>query len=149
MEIYRRLGIANQLRAMGVDPEYDLRELIATGLGEKGKLVTTWERPSPAEVERETRAKNDGTGPAETYVRCHQIPIEQWLKGLAESQSKCTSRWNCKFVGLEEGEDGVVSELETADGRRIRVRSKYVVGCDGAGSLVRKSIRKESKRTDL
>jgi 2-polyprenyl-6-methoxyphenol hydroxylase-like FAD-dependent oxidoreductase len=149
MEIYRRLGVADQLRAMGVDPESDLRELIATGLGDKGKLLTTWERPSPAEVERETTRKNDGTGPRETYVRCHQIPIEQWLKGLAESQSKCQSRWNCKFVGLEEGHDIVTSELETPDRKKLRVRSKYVVGCDGAGSLVRKSIGKESKRTDL
>ena len=149
MEIYRRLGIADQLRAMGVDPESDLKELIATGLGKEGKLVTTWERPSPAEVERETTEKNDGTGPRETYVRCHQIPIERWLKDLVEGQSKCQSRWNCKFVGLEEHDDNVVSELETTDGKRIRVRSKYVVGCDGAGSLVRKSIGKESKRTDL
>jgi FAD-dependent monooxygenase len=149
MEIYRRLGIADQLRSMGVDPESDLKELIATGLGKEGKLLTTWERPSPAEVERETAEKNDGTGPRETYVRCHQIPIERWLKGLVEGQSSCQSRWNCKFVGLEEGDDDVVSELETADGKRIRVRSKYVVGCDGAGSLVRKSIGKESKRTDL
>ena len=149
MEIYRQLGIADQLRAMGVDPELDLRELIATGLGEHGKLVTTWERPSPAEVERKTTEENDGTGPRETYVRCHQIPIEKWLKGLVESQERCQSRWNCKFVGLEEDESGVVSELETADRKRVRVRSEYVVGCDGAGSLVRKAIGRESKRTDL
>ena len=79
----------------------------------------------------------------------HRTEGEQWLKGLAESQSKCQSRWNCKFVGLEEGNDMVTSELETADGKKLRVRSKYVVGCDGPGSLVRKSIGKESKRTDL
>lgn len=149
MEIYRRLGIADQLRAMGVDPESDLRELIATGVGRNGKLLTAWERPSPAELERETTKRNDGTGPQEPYVRCHQIPIERWLKGLVESQSRCHSLWNSKFVGLEESNDIVTSELETTDGKRIRVRSKYVVGCDGAGSLVRKSIGKESKRTDL
>ena len=149
MEIYRRLGIANQLRAMGVDREIDLRELIATGMGENGRLITTWERPSPADLERKTTEENDGTGPRESYVRCHQIPIEKWLKGLVESQEKCQSRWNRKFVGLEEDGKGVVSELETADGKRIRVRSKYVVGCDGAGSLVRKAIGRESKRTDL
>lgn len=149
MEIYRRLGIADQLRAMGVDPELDLRELIATGLGEDGRLITTWERDSPAELQRKTTEKNDGTGPREAYVRCHQIPIERWLKGLVEAQDNCQSRWSCKFVGLEEGPDEVVSELESADGKKIRVRSQYVVGCDGAGSLVRKAIGRESKRTDL
>lgn len=149
MEIYRKIGIADQLRAMGVDQNAELTELIATGLGPNDKLVTTWERPSPAEVERRTKEVNDGTGPWETYVRCHQIPIERWLRGLAESQSKLRSRWNCKFLGLEEGEEEVTSELKTAEGKRVRVRSKYVVGCDGAGSLVRKSIGKESKRTDL
>lgn len=149
MEIYRRLGIAAQLRSMGVDPEVDLREIIATGLGDKGKMITTWERPSPADVERKTTEANDGTGPCETYVRCHQLPIEKWLKGLVEDQEKCQSRWNCKFVGLEEDDEGVVSEIETADGRRIRIRSDYVVGCDGAGSLVRKAIGQEWKRQDL
>ncbi|MGP3632499.1 rifampin monooxygenase [Streptomyces sp. 24-1644] len=45
-------------------------------------------------------------------------------------------RRGCDVVGLSQDEDGVTVEL--ADGSRLR--SRYVVGCDGARSAVRKGI---------
>ena len=44
-------------------------------------------------------------------------------------------------VGDGEVGDGVVSEITDLDGgATLRVRSRYVVGCDGAGSRVRRSL---------
>ena len=40
---------------------------------------------------------------------------------------------------VAQDETGVTTELESADGTRETVRSKYVVGCDGAHSIVRHS----------
>ncbi|GLU48306.1 rifampin monooxygenase [Nocardiopsis ansamitocini] len=45
-------------------------------------------------------------------------------------------RRGCEMVGLAQDEDGVTVEL--ADGARLR--SRYLVGCDGARSTVRKRI---------
>ncbi|MFD5793428.1 rifampin monooxygenase [Streptomyces diastatochromogenes] len=45
-------------------------------------------------------------------------------------------RRGCEVVGLSQDEDGVTVEL--ADGTRLR--SRYLVGCDGGRSLVRKQI---------
>ncbi|MDR7380503.1 rifampin monooxygenase [Promicromonospora iranensis] len=45
-------------------------------------------------------------------------------------------RRNCELVGLSQDDDGVTAEL--ADG--TRVRSRYLVGCDGGGSTVRKLL---------
>lgn len=46
-----------------------------------------------------------------------------------------------RFEGLVEEEDGVVSTLiETSSGEMRTVKSKYVIGCDGAGSRVRRAI---------
>ncbi|MFD3655707.1 rifampin monooxygenase [Streptomyces sp. NPDC058620] len=45
-------------------------------------------------------------------------------------------RRGCEVAGLSQDEDGVTVEL--ADGSRLR--SRYVVGCDGARSAVRKGI---------
>lgn len=53
--------------------------------------------------------------------------------------------WN--FVSLEvgEGEYPVTVHLEDVDGNPREVRAKYVVGCDGAKSRVRKSIGRSLK----
>ncbi|WP_409465159.1 FAD-dependent oxidoreductase [Amycolatopsis sp. GA6-003] len=45
-------------------------------------------------------------------------------------------RHGCPVTGFEQDEDGVTVEL--ADGERLR--SKYLVGCDGARSIVRKLL---------
>jgi 2-polyprenyl-6-methoxyphenol hydroxylase-like FAD-dependent oxidoreductase len=45
-----------------------------------------------------------------------------------------------KFESLVESADGVESTLiDVASGKTHVVTSKYVVGCDGAGSCVRRS----------
>lgn len=44
-------------------------------------------------------------------------------------------------TSVVQDETGVTTELEGPDGRRETVRSKYVVGCDGAHSIVRHSAK--------
>ncbi|MEV0092232.1 rifampin monooxygenase [Streptomyces sp. NPDC050738] len=55
---------------------------------------------------------------------------EHALEGGAEI------RGGCEVVGLSQDEDGVTAEL--ADGTQLR--SRYLVGCDGGRSLVRKEL---------
>jgi 2-polyprenyl-6-methoxyphenol hydroxylase-like FAD-dependent oxidoreductase len=45
-----------------------------------------------------------------------------------------------KFDSLTETDNGVKSQLTDAAGESHVISSKYVVGCDGAGSRVRRSI---------
>jgi heterodisulfide reductase subunit A-like polyferredoxin len=42
MELFRRFGLADELRALGVPPEHNLNEIITTGYGEKGSVITLW-----------------------------------------------------------------------------------------------------------
>ena len=156
MEIYRSLGLHSQIRALGVPEEYSLDEIITTGLTDGvdgvggGKVVSRWKRVSPRELREEGRRVNDGRGAREGYLRCSQIPVERWLKGLVLGETGVRSYFGWKFVGLKEEEDGVVSEVvHTESGERMRVRSRYVVGCDGAGSLVRKLAGIRSERKNL
>ncbi len=45
-----------------------------------------------------------------------------------------------KWLGLEEDGDGYVSQVENGDGSALTIRSRFVVGADGAGSRVRAAI---------
>jgi 2-polyprenyl-6-methoxyphenol hydroxylase-like FAD-dependent oxidoreductase len=149
MEIYRFLGLADELRSLGVPESENLDEIITTGLGESGHTITVWKRDSPAEIRRKSKELNDGTLPREPYLRCHQIVIEKWLKEKISKQEKINSFWGWQFVGLKEGENEVISEAVNADGRKLRIRSDYIIGCDGAGSAVRRCVGLDGPRTDL
>ena len=140
MEILQRIGLASRLRAIGVPETYGLDELIVTGLGKEGKRVTRWERGSPEEVRSRDKEKNDGGGAREPYLRCSQILVERELRRVCEDGEgvECWFGWG--FEGVVEMGDGVVvtvREVETGVVKRIKAR--YLVGCDGGGSLVREA----------
>ncbi|MFE6177001.1 FAD-dependent monooxygenase [Streptomyces sp. NPDC056464] len=45
-----------------------------------------------------------------------------------------------ELLGFTQDEDGVVSRIVTASGARQEVRSRFLIGCDGAHSTVRKGL---------
>ena len=177
MEIYRAMGLADELRKVGngfIKDDATCNELVVTSMidGQSGagketwdseeggrgeaKLIETWERENPNDFRRMSKETNDGTQYLEPHVRCHQIPVEAWLRTVVERESKLIeSHWGWQYIGLEEipGQDGeesyVVSEVRNKEGEMLRIKSNYVIGCDGGGSWVRKSIGLESKRRFL
>lgn len=81
--------------------------------------------------------------PLEPYQRCSQAIFEAWLKPIVQEESNISSHWGLKFESLTESDKGVESILSNpATGETIKVSTQYVVGCDGAGSRVRRSIGK-------
>lgn len=153
MEIYAQLGLASQLREIAVPEKYSFNEIITTGLSDHAgkRPVHVWERPSPEELRSRGKRVNDGTGSREPYMRCSQMVIEKFLKDFVEKEADVRGYFGWRFVGLEETKEGVVSEAVANDGtgRRMRIRSEYVVGCDGGGSAVRRAIGVKAERKDL
>ena len=151
MEIYKALGLADELRNLGVPEKYTLNEIISAGLGDGCEPICVWERASPEEIRKQSKEHNDGSWPREPYLRCSQIPVEKWLKGLVQSKSETgvKTMFGWKFLGLREEATAVVSEVINDEGQKLRFRSRYVVGCDGGGSLVRKQIGVQSERKSL
>jgi 2-polyprenyl-6-methoxyphenol hydroxylase-like FAD-dependent oxidoreductase len=70
------------------------------------------------------------------YVLGIPQPITDRLLTEHASELGAELRRGCELVGLAQDEDGVTAEL--ADGTRLRAR--YVVGCDGGRSTVRKLL---------
>ncbi len=78
----------------------------------------------------------DGLDTAHPYVL--GIPQTTTDRLLAERATELGAeiRRSCELVGLSQDDDGVTAEL--ADGSRLRAR--YLVGCDGGRSRVRKLV---------
>lgn len=78
--------------------------------------------------------------PREPYQRCSQAIFEAWLKPKLEANPLVETHFGWKFESLVEYGTHVESKLVDQTGQQHVIRSKYVIGCDGAGSKVREAI---------
>lgn len=68
-----------------------------------------------------------------------QHRFEPILLDALRAAGGAAPRYGHRWRSAEDDGDGITSTVE-ADGRTYRVRSRYVIGADGAGSPVRKSL---------
>jgi 2-polyprenyl-6-methoxyphenol hydroxylase-like FAD-dependent oxidoreductase len=138
MEIFRRLGCADDVRAVGYPPEASMDVLVVTRLCDP-PLVRLY-YPSVAERRAEIAACRDGSQPVEAYQLVSQNALEPVLKRVAERTPNVTVRYGCEVTGFEQDGAGVSVQTRTLDGAVGSVRCAYLAGCDGGVSLVRKTL---------
>ena len=137
MEIYRRLGVSEAIRARGHPPDGPMDVAVVTNLGEPPLALLTY--PTMQEMRRRIAACSDGTLPLEPYQMISQYHLEPVLR---EAVGRCAGV-QCLFgVGAESFEeqgDGVQVRLRDAGGEHT-LKARYLVGCDGGASVVRKQL---------
>jgi 2-polyprenyl-6-methoxyphenol hydroxylase-like FAD-dependent oxidoreductase len=138
MEIYRRMGLAKQIRAAGLRADCPMDVYIVLALNEPPLLHLPY--PSVAQAQQQIRATTDGTLPLEPYQLMSQYTLEPLLKSVAESIPAITVRFGCEFLSLQQDAKGVTARVRTADGGAPDLRAHYLVGCDGGASAVRKEL---------
>jgi 2-polyprenyl-6-methoxyphenol hydroxylase-like FAD-dependent oxidoreductase len=138
MEIYRRMGLAPQIRAAGLRADCPMDVYIVLALNEPALLHLPY--PSVAQAQAETRAGNDGSLPLEPYQLISQYTIEPLLKAIAETIPAVTVRFGCEFLSLQQDGNGVTARVRNSDGGTQDLRAAYLVGCDGGTSPVRKEL---------
>jgi 2-polyprenyl-6-methoxyphenol hydroxylase-like FAD-dependent oxidoreductase len=139
MELLRRLGLADTLRAVGVPPENSFDISWITSLN--GDELHRFPYPSAAEATRIRRACNDGSLTLEAPMRVSQIVVEPVLKRAAVAAPHVTVRAPWRLERFVQDADGVSSTLRHVEtGEEQLVRSDYLVGCDGGGSTVRSGL---------
>ncbi len=69
-----------------------------------------------------------------------QPDLERELDARARTLPSVEVHRAAEVVELEPADDGVVLVFTGADGRRARARARYVGGCDGANSFVRRRL---------
>ena len=138
MEMYRRIGLSETIRAAGLRADVPMDVFIVLSMTEPPLLHTPY--PSVEAARRAIAASTDGAMPLEPYQLISQYTLEPLLKSVAESLPSVTVRFGCEFVSFAQDETGVSVTARTSDGRTETLRGSYVVGCDGGASAVRKQL---------
>jgi 2-polyprenyl-6-methoxyphenol hydroxylase-like FAD-dependent oxidoreductase len=138
MEIYRRMGIAEKVRAAGLPAHCSMDIFIVLSLVEPPLVHHV--HPSVAEAKARIAKSEDGSEPLEPYQLISQYTLEPLLKSIAETLPSVTVRYGCELTSFEQDANGVTAQARSTDGASSAVRAAYMVGCDGGGSLVRRQL---------
>ena len=95
--------------------------------------------PSVAQAQAEIAACNDGTLPLEPYQLISQYTLEPLLKSVAERLPSVEVRYGCEFLSFTQDPDGVRATVKTG-GTTSTSSARYLVGCDGGSSAVRRQL---------
>ena len=137
MEIYRRLGIAEQVRDAGLPRDAPMDVFLALSMA--GPVLAHLPYPSVAQAKAEIAARNDG-GLLEPYQIISQYTLEPLLRSIVEKLPNVTVRFGCELISFEQGRDAVSGLVQPLGAAPYTVRASYLVGCDGGSSAVRKQL---------
>jgi 2-polyprenyl-6-methoxyphenol hydroxylase-like FAD-dependent oxidoreductase len=139
MEHFRRLGLAESIRAVAVDDNTAMDCLWATDM--RGWLLGTKSNPSAAEHRQQILSNNDGTQPLEPCMRMPQYDLEPFLKRHLEQSENVDVRFGWAVKDFVQDDSGITTTLvSSSTGEEETVRSEFLAGCDGGNSVVRKSL---------
>lgn len=140
MELFHRLGVVEDIRNAGVhaDNPFDISWI--THLN--GYELHRFKYPSANEVKARIRSNNDGSEAAQQPLRVSQIAIEPVLKAQIDASPLVDVRFGTKFETIvSESSEGLEVEVsDTASGEKATIACSYLVGCDGGGSRVRRTL---------
>jgi 2-polyprenyl-6-methoxyphenol hydroxylase-like FAD-dependent oxidoreductase len=139
MEIFRHLGIAEELRAVAVPESHPFDVSWITGF--TGHELYRFAYPSAEEMRVRIRECNDGSQMREPAMRVSQTEIEPVLRTALEREPLVDLRFSTAYESFSEREDHVeVTVADTTTGDAHRYTCRYLVGCDGGGSRVRRHL---------
>jgi 2-polyprenyl-6-methoxyphenol hydroxylase-like FAD-dependent oxidoreductase len=137
MEIFRRMGLADRIRAAGLPPHCPMDVFIVTSILEPPLLRLPY--PSVAEARKAIAAATDASMPLEPYQLISQYTLEPLLKSIAEKLPSVTVRYATEFLDFVEHPDSVTARL-LSGGRTTEITALYLAGCDGGASRIRKQL---------
>jgi 2-polyprenyl-6-methoxyphenol hydroxylase-like FAD-dependent oxidoreductase len=139
MELLRGLGLAAAVREVGVAPQHPTDFQWTQRLD--GPPVLIWHHPSVEAMRREYAAVNDGTAPVEPYQRVEGSRLERLARDAARRHPLIDLREGCTLTDLSTGPDGVrATVVDGTTKTREALTARYLVGCDGGHSTVRRAL---------
>jgi 2-polyprenyl-6-methoxyphenol hydroxylase-like FAD-dependent oxidoreductase len=148
MENFRRAGIADRIRAAGLDHDAPMDVFICAGTLTRPPLVHH-PYPSVSALKALGAAVNDCSLPLEPYQLISQYTLEPLLREIAENTPGVRVRFGHELIDFAERDDGVTALVKAGDSSRREVRVHYIVGCDGGNSTVRQALGVELRGDSL
>lgn len=139
MEHYRRLGLAKQIRSLGLPPEHPTDVGYFTTLA--GFEVARLRLPSEAEKMQAVENAEPADQILEPIFRCNQMYVEHFLFEQVQAAKHIDCRFGWECVEWQDFGDRVeVRAIETATSREEVLEGEYLVGCDGGNGTVRRQL---------
>ncbi|MGJ5042772.1 FAD-dependent oxidoreductase [Bradyrhizobium sp. HKCCYLRH1062] len=148
MEVFRRLGIVQQVREGGLPADFPNDCAYRTTV--VGRELTRIPIPSRKDRYTATGGPDTDWPTPEPPHRINQIYLEPILFACAEAQRGITILNRVEVDRFDQDENGVIARARDLDaGRDITISADYLIGCDGGRSAVRKLIGARLSGTDV
>jgi 2-polyprenyl-6-methoxyphenol hydroxylase-like FAD-dependent oxidoreductase len=142
MEIFRRLGLAGKIRSTGLPAEYC--NDVSCCVSATGAELSRIKLPSRAGRLRGEAGDDSWWPTPEPTHRINQRFLEPLLFAHAASEPRIRILSRTQFETFSQDAQGVTAVARNLDsGERISIGCAYLVGCDGARSMVRRAIGAE------
>jgi len=139
MEHYRRLGFADEIRALGLPPEFPTDVAYYTRFA-KHELAR-FRLPSARQAKQDVVNLSGSWSTPELPHRVAQKFVERVLRRHAESLPGISVHYGWRVVDFAEERDHVVAEVaEVGSGECRNVKGAYLAAGDGARSFVRRQL---------
>jgi len=139
MEHFRRLGFADEVRALGLPPDFPTDIAYYTRYA-KYELAR-FQLPSAREAKVRVGSLSGSWSTAELPHRVAQKFVEMVLRRHAEALPQVAVHYGVRLRSFEDLGTHVEARVErVSDGKAQTVRGAYLVGADGARSLVRQRL---------
>lgn len=139
MENFRRAGIADRIRAAGLDNDLPMDVFICLENVVRPPLVHH-AYPSVNELKARGRQVNDGSLPLEPYQLISQYTLEPLLRDVAETIAGVRVNFGQELVDFSQVDGGVRATVIAGGSSERTVTADYLVGCDGGASTVRQHL---------
>src|ERR1051325_5696502 len=139
MEHYRRLGFADEVRALGMPADFPTDIAYFTRFARHE--LARFSLPSARDARELVRTLSGSWSAAELPHRCNQKFIEPVLRRHAERLAGVSVRYGWRMTRFEAFENEVRARVEpAAGGPSHTVRASFLVGADGPRSPTRQAL---------
>src|SRR5258706_9250227 len=121
MEIYRRMGIVEEVRAAGLPAHCPMDIFVVLSL--IAPPLVHHVHPSVAKAKAQIAKSQDGGLPLEPYQLISQYTLEPLLKSIAETLPSVTVRYGCELASFEQDESSVTAQVKGSNGALSTLRA--------------------------
>jgi 2-polyprenyl-6-methoxyphenol hydroxylase-like FAD-dependent oxidoreductase len=137
MEHFRRLGFADEVRALGLPPDFptDIAYFTRFARHELARFTL----PSSRDAKQLVTTLSGSWSAAELPHRCNQKFIEPVLRRHAEALPGVAVNYGSRLAGFDDRGESIAVRVEGTAGLQT-INARYLVGADGPRSTVRQGL---------
>ena len=147
MEHFRRLGLSEAIRNKSYPPDIPVTVTGVTSVFNRRELFSrkfaAWGEVLEGKPGKEMIYFLSGCS-VEIPMMCPQFALEPIIKEKVDASPYVTSHWGWELLSFQQTEEGVTAQIQRSgegDQQDVKtITARYMVGCDGGRSPIRKSL---------